>query len=109
MKTDLIKDLSIITTINESTLEKLNKKAVWCICDNLEKTIYNKEDISEIDIGIGNLLISLENNNVKYKFIPSKDFENQIVDTIVNEKNNLVNSLEETLVDKISNVYKNLL
>jgi len=106
---DLTKDISILTTIKEDYLDNLIKKSEWCICSYVEETILKKENITKIDIGIGSLSILVEDNSIKYKFIPSEELENSIRTTIINDKNPLKLKLEKVLVDKITNVYKELL
>ena len=102
----LKKDLSTLTTISESTLSKLNTKIVWCITDAVCKSVYNRDESATIDLGYGKLTIKFDNNQVRYRFIPSKELEEAISSAIVNERNPLVDALESSLVDKITNVYK---
>lgn len=106
MDVNLKKDLSVLTTINESVFNKLLQKINWCISDSIEKAVLNKDEIVDIDIGIGNLLINISNDSVKYKFKPSSELETIISNTIVNERNELVNVLEDSLVTKMTNVVK---
>lgn len=106
MKSELKKDLSTLTTINESTLSKLNDKVLWCINDIVEKSILNKDDTAEINLGLGTLIIKISNEEIKYKFIPSQDLEKSVTNTVVTERNELVSIMEETLVSKITNLYK---
>ena len=108
MKSDLKKDLSVLTTINELSLSRIQNKVNWCICDIVEKTVYNHENVAEIDLGFGTLVINITENEVKYKFIPSKSLEKNIVSTVVDEKNPLTFVLEDNLVNKITNIYKDL-
>ena len=106
MKVDLKNDLSTLTTINESTFNKLLTKVIWCICDSVERAVLSKDNIVDIDTGIGRLLINISENEVKYKFKPSEKLETSISDTIINEHNELVNVLEDNLVNKMTNVVK---
>lgn len=106
MKTSLKKDLSILTTINEATLGKFTDKIEWCISDAVEKSIYQRDVEADIDVGIGHLIINFDNNQIKYRFVPSEHLENTIVDTVVNETNGLVVTLENSLIQKMTNVYK---
>ena len=108
MKTNLKSDISLITTINERALDKLSDKVLWCISDAVEKAMLNNDNVIELDLGFGILMISILDNNVKYKFVPSKELEKAVNDTIINEKNMLVDVLEESLVNKITNVYKDM-
>lgn len=107
--TDLIKDLSTLTTIPEKALQKLNNKSYYCINEAVLETLLAKKELVEINIGIGTLYIQLLDNSVKYKFIPSPEMEKNIKNTVINNQNSLQNVLESSLVNKIINTYKDLL
>ena len=104
---NLKNDLSTLTTINESTFSKLINKVEWCISDGVEKAINENSEEVLVDIGIGILMINFSNNEVKYKFKPSPRLEKVITSTIINERNDLVLNIENSLVSKLTNVYKN--
>ena len=106
MNASLKSDLSTLTTIKESVLAKLNEKIVWCISDAVCKSVYNRDDSTSIDLGYGNLIIKFDNNQIKYKFIPSKELEEAVTQAVITERNSLVEALETSLADKITNVYK---
>lgn len=106
---NIVKDLSTLTTIEEENLNKLVEKELWCICSYVEEMINSKENFCDIDLGIGTLTISIMDNQLKFKFIPSQTLEQGVRDTIVNEKSPLRLSLEKSLVNKISNIYKELI
>ena len=105
MKTNIKSDLSTLTTINESTFSKLETKIEWCISDVIEKAIKNGEDTAEVDLGIGILYIKFS-DSIRYKFVPSQKLEKIITNTVVNERNDLVVNVENTLISKLNNVYK---
>ena len=48
----------------------------------------------------------LSGYSVQYRFIPSKKLEDGIKDTIINKENPLVNNVEEALVKRVVNAYK---
>lgn len=106
---NLVEDLSKLTTIPESVLNKLVEKIFYCISDVIEETVIEQKKIAEIDIKIGTIYIELNLNNVRYKFIPSKEFETIVKDTVINKKNLLQDVLEKTIVNRITNTYKDLL
>lgn len=107
---DLIKDISTITTIPTESLEKLVTKGEWCICDYVEDTILGKDSkVVEINIGIGTISIIMDNDRLIYRFIPSERLEELVIDTVKNETNPLKKTIEKSLVNKITNVYKELL
>ena len=105
---NMIDDVANITTIPVASLQKLNDKLVWCICNAVEESKLKEESVVNLNIGLGNLIISVINNQIQYKFIPSSFFEKNLVTTIVKGKNPLVNALEESLVSRIMDAYKEL-
>ena len=48
-------------------------------------------------------------NEVKYKFIPSAELNKVVIDTINNKLNLLEDTLEKSLVEKVTKVYKDLI
>lgn len=106
MTYDLVKDMATLTTIPEKALKKLLTKATYCINDAVADA--NGEP-ADIDVGFGTLSISVVNDKIVYKFTPSKEFEEAIKNTVLNEQNLLEDALEASLVDKITNVYKEFL
>lgn len=107
MQVNIKEDLSKLTTIDESVFAKLMSKVEWCISDCLEKSILAGENEARIDIGLGTIVIYFTDEEVKYRFIPDAKFEKIVVNTIVNERNDLVLNIEESLISKLINTYKN--
>ena len=105
---NLMEDVSNITTIPMASLQKLNDKFMWCACNAVEESRLKGEDVVSLNIGLGTLIISIVSNQIQYKFIPSNAFEKNLVSTIVNEKNPLTKILEESLVNRIMETYKDL-
>lgn len=105
MDLNLKKDLSTLTTVEEKVFNKLIQKIEWCINDSIESAIINNEDVVNVDVGIGNLIIKID-DTIKYRFMPSKQFEKSLLNTITNERNDLKLNLENSLVSKLQNVYK---
>lgn len=106
---NVIKELNILTTISENTLNKLLDKVYYIISDTIEESLLNNQDIAECDIGLGTLMIKLCGEEVKFKFIPNAKLQEIVKSTIVNKKNLLSATIEKTLVDRITNTYKDLL
>ena len=102
----LKKDLSTLTTINETIFSKLENKIEWCINDAVESSILNRDTNTNIDLGFGTLTIVV-GDSIKYKFTPSQSLEKSLTNTIINEGNDLKLNLENSLVSKLQNVYKN--
>lgn len=105
----LCEDLSKLTTIPTSKLESLCSLACYCIDEELLETHLSGEEVMQYDIGLGTLLITIRDNQVKYKFIPSTQLEANIVNSLKTKQNSLSNKIEKTLVDSIVNTYKDML
>lgn len=103
-----IEDLSKITTIPRTTLQKLVEKAEACACHELLEQILSDESEISVDILFGNLYISIEDDSVKFRFEPSSQFSDMIVSTVTTKESPLINMVEEALSTKINNVYKDL-
>ena len=105
----LVNDLAVLTTIPVNSLQKLKEKEIYLICNSVEESILRKNEITEINIGIGILTISLEGGFIAYKFTPSSKLEKSLVSTVINKKNPLTNILEEALANRIVKTYKDML
>ena len=109
MKYNLIDDLSSLSLIKPSILNKLVDISQTCLCDYVDNLSILEESSIEIDIGIGTLNISVEDDSIKYQFKPSKKLEKNLVQTVVNGDNPLIYKIEKKLNKKILNTYKELL
>lgn len=107
MDVNIKEDLSTLTTINESVFTKLVNKIEWCISDGVEKAIKSGENQVNIDFDLGTLMINFDNEQIKYKFKPSQKLEKVVTNTVINERNDLVLNIEESLISKLTNTYKN--
>lgn len=109
MNKNLISDLAILTTIPESNLKKLCNLSKDIISHDVLECIKNNEQICEVDIGIGNLLINLQEESLSFKFIPSKSLQDCLLETIQSKESSLTKNVEKILTDKIIFAYKNLI
>ena len=106
---DLIKDLGTLTTIPENALHRLSQQALYCICNMIEESRLEGEELTNINIGIGTLTIYADDEEIKCRFTPSSALESSIKALITEGKNPLVDILEQTLAKRIINTYKDLL
>ena len=107
---NLVKDISILTTIPELTLNKLINLIVDYISHQVVEAIKLHNDIVVIDIGIGVLYINIySNDKLEFKFVPSSYLQKTIIDTYESKESSLVLNVESLLTEKIINTYKNLL
>lgn len=105
----LIDDLSAMTSIPTKTLNKLVDCSSFAILQTIEEMITNKETSCEVDFTNFKLLISLEEDDLTFKIIPSKDLEKLIIKTISNKKNVMDEIIVGNMVDTLLKDYKELL
>lgn len=105
----LLEDLSTLTTIPLNNLIKLTDKAIWCLCDCVDESKLNKENITNVDVGIGVISIFVENNAIQYKFTPSKKLETSIKTTVVEGKNPLIETAEDKLTKGMLEIHKSFI
>ena len=108
MEINLKENLNILTNIPIKYIEKIERDLVYSILDGIHDSSLNGESITEFISDIGSLLINVEEEEIKYKFIPSEKFEELLKTQIKSGQNLLENKLDKILVDRISNLYKDL-
>ena len=106
---DLIKDLSVLTATDRRTFDKIVQNAIFCICDYLENAALNNERECSIDIGLGCIKLKIDEDTIRYSFIPSHNLETGIVNTLENQQNLLVSVIDSALINKLNKLYDNLL
>lgn len=107
--TELLKDISTITGISKTITDDLTSLSIDIISHSIVEAIEEKNYTSIIDIGIGTLSIKKEEDNVMFKFIPSKQLEKVVKDTYKDKKSSLLCSVESSLNRRLMNTYKDLL
>lgn len=109
MKYNLIDDISSLSLIKPSILNKLVDISQSCLCDYVDNMSILEDSLVEVDIGIGTLNIFIEEDLIKYQFKPSKKLEKNLVQTVVDGNSPLKYKIEKKLNKKILNTYKELL
>lgn len=102
-------DISAITGIPKLTLETLFNRMSLCIGHAVWESTCKNDVLTDVDIGIGTLYIKLEDNNIKYKFIPSDKLNNTVQLSVKSKNSPLLTAAETSLQKKIENTYKELL
>ena len=105
---NLIEDLSTLTTIAKYNLDSLVNKSISIISHDVEESLRELEDLTEIDLGIGTLFIQHKDTSIKYRFIPCRKLDETLVNTYNTRKSNLVLEVDEALRDRIEKTYKDL-
>lgn len=108
MKHKLMTDISTIYSIRASILSKLERLAETCICDYLVEAKLCDDDLVEINVGIGKLMILILDDSVEYQFIPSNRLERLISKSIIDLKSPLEQEIEEGIEEKLVYTYKEL-
>ena len=67
------------------------------------------KDVSEVDIGLGKLYIRTSGGELTYKFIPSELLLEETIKTLKNKKNAFEIEIEDTLVNRVTKLYKEIL
>ena len=109
MKYNLIDDISSLSLIKPSILNKLVDISQSCLCDYVDNMSILEDSLVEVDIGIGTLNIFIEEDVIKYQFKPSKKLEKNLVQTVVDGNSPLTYKIEKKLNKNILNTYKELL
>jgi len=105
---DTIKDLSVLTGLSVVSIQRVLSKFEDIIVHNISECYNSNEDVCNLDIGIGNLNILISEDELMYRFTPSSRLEKNIVRTVSENKDVLLEKLESSLTEKIVNTYKDL-
>ena len=105
----LVDELTTITGIPKKILMKLVATAKFSILQSLEEMILKKDNLCEVDLEIGILLISLEDEELKFKFIPSNSLEKDIIETIQTGKNPMEENIYNNITSALEKTYRELL
>ena len=105
---NIVEDVSKLTTIPEKSLVKLEQKFIYAICEQIQEDILAYKEMSELDIGLGTLYIKYLGDEIKYKFIPNANLEKAVYNTVVKKLNLMETALNEALAKKFIDVYKDL-
>lgn len=108
VKFNIVEDLASLTNIDESILVKIfNKLTNYCLSDYINECFLSGNNTVLIDFGFGKLAINIEEDSIKYKFIPSEELELNLINSL-NNKNQLEVELSNSLSDKLLANYKDL-
>lgn len=107
--TKITTDLSKLSNIPEDILDKLMNLIMKLIGEYVYQNYLVGKDITEIDLGFGQLLLNYTATGLKIKFIPCKELEHDIQGIINGKKSNLNYRLEKSLAAKLNDLYKDFL
>jgi len=104
----LANDMSTLTTIPVSILNRLFEKEELCILHKFFENEKNGEPVTYMDLGFGTVYIKHEGEELKYKFTPSKSFEKSLINIVNTKESPLITTIEDSLKERIINTYKDL-
>lgn len=105
----LINDISTLTGVSANSLYELLDKSQIIIAHNVIENLIEENSLTTIDIGIGTLYIKLEDEHIKYKFIPSKNLEELVQKSVTSMSSPLSDRVDMVLNKRIEQTYKDLL
>jgi len=103
------KKLSVLSSIPEKSLVHLHTYINNVHSHDIATQLLEDKTIFELNTFEGTIHITLEDDTVKYKFIPNDTFNKIVTDTIINKKSLLVEEISSRLKDTLVNTYKDLL
>ncbi len=106
---NLLDDIANLTNVSKLSLEKLLECAKLSISHSVFEARIDNNTLVEMDIGLGILYIKYDEAEIKYKFIPHKDLEEEVAATIRTKKSPIITKLDTSLKERIENAYKDLL
>lgn len=109
MTFDLISDLSLLTTIPKKTLQRLGDQGAECLCHDVLESIQSGETCTDIDIDIGTIKVIIEDDELHYRFAPSRRLEEMLINSIRSGEDPLVSHIEDSISSRILNTYKDLI
>ena len=105
----IINDINKLTTIPTSTLKDLQRSIYMIQSDEVVAQIKNDKVILELETFEGTIYISIVDDNIKYKFIPSDKFNEIIYNSIKTKESLLVKNAEEKIKEILIKTYKDIL
>ena len=106
---NLANDIEILTTLSETTIDKLNHITEMIIGHAVYETQQVGESITEIDLGYGTLAVCTSNDQVKYRFIPSMALERTVLKVVEQNTSPIKQAADNQLKIKLKDTYKELI
>ena len=106
---DLVNDLNVLNHVSEKVLTNLVSLSTYCIGHAVHEEQCCKNDVTIVDIGIGELHIKCSSDGIRYRFIPSEELEKTLIKTITTGTSPILSKLDLNIKEKIEHAYKELL
>lgn len=108
---DIKKDLSQLTGVAEYNIQSLFDKINLIISHTVCESLIEHRNETSIDLGFGNLIIYINDDNIVYKFIPSNKLETSIstyTEMCDRLSTPLTKKCDKVLGERINSTYKEL-
>lgn len=109
MENKVVHGIASLTTLTRKDVSSLLSLQTKCIGDYVLKSLLADSDETVVNLEIGKLKILHTSNEIKFKFIPDAKLVEEIKSVILNKRSSIEDEIDKTLVDRITNVYKELL
>lgn len=106
---NVINNVSNLYNLPTKQVDKIINTAENVICHDVLQAYIRKQGYIILDIGIGTLTVDITNDYLEYKFVPSKNLESKLVNTLDTKQDILIQNIEQSIVAKITNAYKELI
>ncbi len=106
--TDLLKDLSLLTSIGKCNFDALTSKSTSIISHAVAEAAREYDNPALVDIGIGTLEVMILDEGVQYRFIPSEQLHKKVSTAAVTKESPLTIEIDEALGRRLSKTHKDL-
>ena len=106
---DIIEKCNALSGVSIKAWTKLKNYINMIHSDDIYLDSQEGKTIFELDTFEGTILIKQVDNEIKYKFIPSAEFNKLVVNTIETKTSSLIKSLDKSVISAMSNIYENLI
>lgn len=109
MKKKVSTDLSKLSNVPEEYLDKLLNVCGYIISNAVYESMLSSQDLTEIDLTFGKLLIKTDLKEVKMKIIPSEELLTDLKNVNEGGEPTLKHKLERSLSAKLMDMYKEII
>lgn len=106
---EFISKVSSLSNIPEASLNKLQTYINTIHGDDVFVSKLDKNTVHKVETFEGDIYITVEDNIIKYKFIPNDSFKSNVRKAIINNKSPLLEKLGAKVVKVVSNLYEDLI
>jgi len=101
--------LSKLSDIPEPSIEKLLGLVNGIVALSVYDNMLDNEEVTEIDLGFGTLNILSVNEGIKFRYVPSKNIQDDLTKIINGKEPSTLRKLEKYAIKQITELYKDLI